>query len=169
MTAFFIFLRRWWPFLLTAIVLALLTGGALRWLHGHDAAVRRDATLAIEVPKAHRESIVVAHWDTVVVHDTVRLARWLTRYDTARATVNVHDTVEVRAFVATADSTVRSCRASVLDLLSSCQAKDTLLATQSRIIAAYREAPGIPPPASSAWRTRLLWAAAGALVGHVAR
>jgi hypothetical protein len=84
------------------------------------------------VPKAHRESIVVAHWDTVVVHDTVRLARWLTRYDTARATVNVHDTVEVRAFVATADSTVRSCRATVLDLLSSCQAKDTLLATQGR-------------------------------------
>jgi hypothetical protein len=169
MTPFTIFLRRWWPFLLGALLLALLTGGVLRWLHRHDAAVRRDATLAIEVPKARRESTVVAHWDTVVIHDTVRLARWLTRYDTARATVNVHDTVQVRAFVATADSTVRSCRATVLDLLSSCQAKDTLLATQGAIIAAYREAPGIPPPASSTWRTRLLWAAAGALAGHYLR
>jgi hypothetical protein len=169
MTAFSIFLRRWWPLLVAALLAALLAGGVLHWLHRHDAAVRRDATLAIEVPKARRESVMVARWDTVVVHDTVRLSRWLTRYDTARATVNVHDTVEVRAFVATADSTVRSCRATVLDLLSSCQAKDTLLATQSRIIAAYREAPGIPPPATSAWRTRLLWAAAGALAGHYLR
>jgi hypothetical protein len=113
--------------------------------------------------------VVVAHWDTVVVHDTVRLAKWLTRYDTARATINVHDTVEVRRFVAVADSTVRSCRATVLDLLSSCAAKDTLIASQRAIIGAYRGAPpGLPPPGAS-WRERALWAGLGALAGHYVR
>lgn len=50
--------------------------------------------------------------ETTLVHDTVRLTQYLTHYDTTRDTVLAHltDTVRVRAFVFTADSTITACQ-----------------------------------------------------------
>lgn len=145
-------LRRYW-----GVVLALVFAG---WLmlacHQRDTAIEQrgraieramqlDRQLASLATKHRADSVRADSLATVVRVDTVRLAKWLTRWDTVTATVNVHDTVAVKGALADADSTIRSCKQTVLDLLSSCQAKDTVIADQRQIIATLRSATPIPP------------------------
>lgn len=65
--------------------------------------------------------------DTVYRADTVRLTRWRTAYDTLYADRQITDTVWVKRFVVTADSTIKSCSAA----LGTCEAATATL--RSRI------------------------------------
>lgn len=92
----------------------------------HRGELRERRKVLVE--KHTQDSLIVEHWDTIVKRDTIRLTRALTRYDTVRATLNIHDTTEVIRFVTAADSAIAACRVTVGDLLSSCAAKDTVIA-----------------------------------------
>ena len=71
--------------------------------------------------------------DTVYQRDTVRLwrqvAKWDTLYDTARLTERLTDTVWIRQALVTADSTIRSCIATVL----TCEQRVGLEATRANL------------------------------------
>lgn len=145
------FLRRYGQL---ALVI-LLAGLVARSCHQRDQAIEQRGRALERVMQLDRQvagfrtkhtadSLRADSLERVVRVDTVRLARWLTRWDTVTATVNVHDTVAVKGALADADSTIRSCKQSVLDLLSSCQAKDVVIADQRQIIAALRSASPVP-------------------------
>lgn len=57
------------------------------------------------------ESIAVL--DTVYKTDTLRLAKWRTKYDTLVETRDIHDTVWVKEFIAVADTTIKLCTAAL--------------------------------------------------------
>jgi hypothetical protein len=107
---------------LAAVILLLAV-----FMYGQHQGELRERRKAL-TEKQTRDSVIVAHWDTVVKRDTIRLARTLSHYDTVRATLNIHDTTEVIRFVTAADSAIAACRVTVGDLVSSCAAKDTVIA-----------------------------------------
>jgi hypothetical protein len=78
-----------------------------------------------------REAIRVA--DSVYVTDTVRLTRVHNEYVSLRDTLRLTDTVQVRQFVHSADSTISTCRIA----LSSC---DSRVAVRDALIKSLRPA-----------------------------
>lgn len=81
---------------------------------------------------------VAAKAETVFVHDTLRYAVWRTRYDTVRATLNIHDTVQVMQYVRVTDSTIESCNAAIASCARAGAAKDSVIAAKDREIAAIQ-------------------------------
>ena len=136
--------------------------GAL-WFGHHERNVGRDEQKAEYLAvKARVESVTVVKLDSVVRVDTVRLTRSLAHYDTVRSVLNVHDTIAVERFVATADSTVRACRETVSAFALSCAAKDTLITTLRQQLTLR-----LPPASGGAsWRERAAWALAGGVAGR---
>lgn len=110
---------------LAIIVLALgLCGFARAWYVDHNAA---EQAIGKAAANRHFADSVIAvldstrlHRDTVLVHDTVTLTRFMARTDTLRQTVLAHltDTLLVKQYVATTDSTIHSCT----ELLHDCAA-----------------------------------------------
>jgi len=115
------------------IVVALLCMGsfALGWHLHPPAPPSYQPTIAI------RERAAAA--ETVFVRDTVHFAKWRTHYDTVRATLNIHDTVEVVKFVQVADTTIFSCRKALLSCTTALQKKDTVVHTQARVIEQHQK------------------------------
>jgi hypothetical protein len=109
---------------------------------------------------------VAARVDTVYTRDTLTLWRQVRRTDTLTQTVEAwkHDTVRVVEYVRQADSTIRSCTATVLTCEQRVAVRDSALATwQARWDAR-------PKPAS-AWRVLLEkvgWGLAGYGAGRLA-
>jgi len=133
MTALLIALARKYGLML-ALVLALV-GGYLWWAHTERAIGARDAinaSLAVSLAEQAHRVDSLRHVSRV---DTVRLTRYVTRWDTAYAEVFAHDTVTltradtVRVPVSTlvlADSTIRVCRETVSDCMVRAAAESTL-------------------------------------------
>lgn len=161
-------LGRHWQMMIVAVLAVTLVGAC----HQRDqalvergAAEQRNAQMAMVIAdltvKAEADSARADSLSRVAAVDTVMLTRWLTRYDTLRDTLNVHDTLSVIRYVAAADSTIHACRAAVSSLSLSCAAKDTLIETQARTIAKLRTIP-MPKAEAPSWGSRLLWVGIGA-------
>lgn len=144
-------LRKYWGVALAVVLL----GWVMLACHQRDRAIEQrgraieramqlDRQVASLRTKHTADSLRADSLERIARVDTVQLARWLTRYDTVRARFDVHDTVEVIRFAATADSTIHSCRQSVMDLLSSCQAKDTVIADLRSMVTTLRAVQPIP-------------------------
>lgn len=104
------FIVSWWRefaigILAIASVWAFLSyGKAQRAVGAANEIVRvQDSTLKLRVP-------LVKVYDTKLVHDTLKLSRIITRLDSIRDTMRVTDTIWVKQYIATADSTVKACR-----------------------------------------------------------
>lgn len=162
-----LWLRRYWQ--VAAIV--VLVGVVMAACHARDNALRAEGEmrqkLAALTAKTTHDSTLERAADTIVRRDTVTLTRLITRYDTVRRTLNIHDTTEVTRYVATADSTIHACREAVGSLTTLCQRKDTII-SDLRAQLAVRNV--VPPSASTA--QRVLWGlgglALGVVVGRVA-
>ncbi len=116
-----------------------------------------DSTLRVIKPQ-------LAHTDTVLVRDTIRLTRLVPALQVIHDTLLRHltDTVLVRQFIEKADSTVQACT----DLLSSC----TLFRRQATATIAALEAKAAAIPAAaprSCVATGALWTVLGAGVGFL--
>lgn len=131
-------LLKWWrEFALVALLAALLYA----W-HAHNLALIGQGK-AIERARVADSALAVlrpalARTDTVLIRDTVRLTRLTTTLQTIHDTVLTHltDTVLVKQYITTADSTVRACT----DLLGSCtifrrQALATIAALEVKVAA----------------------------------
>ena len=131
-------IRYWREGLLLAATIVLL--GA--W-HSHNVALTErgqaierarvaDSTLAALRPQ-------LAHVDTLVVHDTVRVARLVARVDTLRDTLLAHitDTVRVRQYIARTDSALAACTELSHDCASfRVSANQTIAALQAKLAVA---------------------------------
>jgi len=95
---------------------------------------------------------------TRYVHDTVEVARWRTAYQTIRDTINVHDTVEVRAALADADTTIKACTAALSRCDSIQAVNDTLVTALERAV--HLEAKSKP----GFWDRVGLWVGYGGVV-----
>lgn len=161
MTAFL--LKRYWPYL--AIV--LLAGALFVACAERDQALREEGAmrerLADLTAKTKRDSVAGVLASSAVARDTIVLTKWLTKYDTVRHTLNIHDTVAVVTYLNTVDSTMHACREAVGSLTTLCERKDTLIA-DLRAQLAVRV--GAPPKSSIA--QRVLWGLGGLAVGIVA-
>jgi hypothetical protein len=165
-------LRRYWQLCLIVV----LAGIVMAACHARDTALTEKgraeerakalaAQIAVLSEKQAHDSVRADSVMRVVRVDTVTLTRWLTRYASSRDTINVHDTAQVRAFIATADSTVRACTATVAHLLTACDAKDSVISDQRRIIGALKAQP-VPQASGAPWRSRVLWAVVGAVAAE---
>jgi hypothetical protein len=154
-------LRKYWQLVL---IVSLASVVMVAW-HARDEALRAEGAAKIQLAqlraKMAHDSTLERAADTVVRRDTVRLTRYVTRYDTLRRGLNIHDTTDVVRFVATADSTIHACREAVGSLTALCQKKDTLIADLRAQLAVR-----VPPKASKA--QRVLWGLGGLAVGVIA-
>jgi hypothetical protein len=144
-------LRKYWGVGLAVI----LAGWVMLACHQRDQAIEQrgraieramelDRQLASLATKHRADSARADLLERVVQHDTTTLTRWLTSYDTARIAFNVHDTVAVIRYVATADSTIKACKEAVSSLALSCAAKDTVITDLRQTIATLRSATTVP-------------------------
>jgi hypothetical protein len=85
--------------------------------------------------KLVHDTVVMHTRDTITLRETKTLTRLVTRYDTVRSTLTITDTIEVKQYIAVADSTIRQCKETVLAYALSCAAKDTVIATQRALLA----------------------------------
>lgn len=154
-------LKYWREGVAAAAILMFCAMCHARDLAREELGAQRERAKALEVTlAAHvRES---ARLDTVVKNDTVKLTKAITHFDTLRQTLNVHDTVEVVRTIEAGVAAVLSCKATVTDLLSSCAAKDTVIADLRKTIANGIGA-SVPAAASrSSWIERAVWFSLGA-------
>ena len=136
MTPIYLLLRK-----VPGIVWVCVFAAALMGVGGYGVyesgirAGREHEQTAVLQKKVKHDVTILQWYDTVVKHDTIRLTRTLTHYDTLRETVNIHDTVSVLRFIAQADSTVKVCRETVRDLSLSCAAKDSVIRDLNGLLA----------------------------------
>lgn len=98
-------LARFWPLGLIPVFLGLV----YLW----TGAIGRNAVLQQQI-KAREQVITAlvvksAKADSFYAVDTIKLVRWKTNYVVSRDTLRLTDTVQVKAFIATADSTIKQC------------------------------------------------------------
>ena len=104
---------------------------------------RRDASFARSEAKRLGRTVdslrvVKAKRDTIYQRDTVRLTRWRDSLVTLRDSLTITDTVEVVRFIATQDSTITACVATVRTCEQRVADRDALLDTRARQWAAER-------------------------------
>ena len=165
MTPLLLLLRRV-PWMVWAVLggLTLLgVGGSVLYHRGLTAGRNQEALRALTV-KQTRDSVQVVRYDTLVLHDTVRLTRTLARYDTVRSTLNIRDTVAVAMYVKQADAAIAVCRETVAAFALSCAAKDTVI-SDLRATLALR----LPDAPRLSWKARAGYALAGAVLAEVVR
>lgn len=138
---------------------------AVAW-HQRDEALRaegaaRERLVQLQT-KLRIDSLQAKRADSVVTVDTLRLVRWVKAYDTVRTTLRITDTVDVKRYVQTADSTIAACRQSVTSLTLSCAAKDSVIA-DLRAMNAVKIAPSARVP----WHQKVLWGLGGVVIGRV--
>lgn len=128
---------------------------------GHQ---QRERGRAEAVTKVWKESALYwkktsIHLDSTYRDETSKLANEMLRYKNRRVTLPITDTVAVKAFIATADSTIETCKM----VVSSCEvrvaARDSLIANQNRQIQVL-----IKHGQTSVW-SKIPWVAAGVLGG----
>jgi hypothetical protein len=153
-------LRYWREVIVIAAIAVLGVSCHARDVARADAAVQADRAKALEVILA-QHSHESARLDTIVQRDTLRLTKALTHFDTVRATVNIHDTVEVLRFIAATDATVRTCRETTADFAASCASKDVIIADLQKKIAQQVGAT-VPAASGTSWRERAVWFSLGA-------
>lgn len=156
-------LRALWPWAVAA--LAVL---------GYGCEQRKVGELAGQLIVLARERDALAKAAKVVrtqyVHDTVRVTKTTTRYETLRDsvirtdTLLAHDTTFIR-IVASADTAMQACRDVVRSCTKSLALADSIHAIDQRMLRAYQQA---KPGALRRWGDRLLWAGAGYALGHLA-
>lgn len=156
-------LRRYWQAVAIAALVTFLVGAC----HQRDEGLKREGAMRVQLAaleqKHTRDSATAVRLDTIVRTDTQRLRKVLTTYDTVRSTLNITDTVAVRAFVLSADSTIGQCRVTVGHLLTSCAAKDTVIADLRGLLKIKTEALA---SAGLSWKEKLLYGLAGAAVNE---
>jgi len=135
------------------VVLAILGGW---WFAAHEKAEgRREERESQAVALTHRLVDTVKKLDVRYQHDSIFTAKILTRYDTLKATLIVHDTAYI--VKAVADSAVGACTS----LLHSC---DIRVALRDSVIAGLRltlaNAPK-PPGFFAVWTPRVIAAGLG--------
>ena len=117
-----------WKLYATGGALALLAAGGWAFVLHERAVGARDIEirqLSGQVDSlSHRQAAIVTRY----VHDTVEVARWRVAYQTIRDTINVHDTVQVRAALADADTTIKACTVALSRCDSIQAVNDTLTA-----------------------------------------
>ncbi len=149
-------------------VIALLVVVLMAACHARDNALKAegiaveryrvaDSTLKVVTPK-------LAHVDTLLVHDTVKVRRLVTSVETLHDTVLAHltDTVRVKEFITKADSAAKAC----VELSNDCQAFRAF-ATQ-KIAALESKLSVAPPTTSRRWGSLVLSFALGAGAGYLA-
>ena len=120
-------------YVIAGAVVVLAAGGAA--FTAHERAIgARDAEIAhltttVDSLRARKASVMTRY-----VHDTVEVARWRTAYQTIRDTINVHDTVQVRAALADADTTIRACTVALSRCDSIQAVNDTLTTALQRAV-----------------------------------
>lgn len=110
---------------------------ALTLWHANNVHQQRigamEASLKAERMKGAQLSAAYAKAKEVVRVDTLRVVRTIYKYQTLRDTLDIHDTVQVKVFVAASDSVRRVCT----DLKTSCQralaSADSLLQSERRV------------------------------------
>ncbi len=89
----------------------VLAGALLLWQR--DCSMKAQGALQAEVKAAEQRYAALEErgivYDTTYVRDTVTLTRWRTQYESVRTQNEYRDTVWVKQFVLTADSTIKSC------------------------------------------------------------
>jgi len=111
----------------------------------HERNVGRDQQRAADLAEAaHVAAHAVAKAETVYVAKTDTFAVWRTRVDSVRYMVLKHltDTVRVKEYVATTDSTIRACS----DVILSC---DTVRARYRALVAKDSTLAAMPKPNAS--------------------
>jgi hypothetical protein len=176
--ALWLLARRWWPYLLMAILLAALAGAWRHWLRGHDARIRveqqlqaRDTIIVLRTDTAAQRSaerrvdsvtvtrrLLQVRTDTLWRRDTIRLAGDTTaRIAIPAGVLQQHDS----AFAA-CDRLNRSCARE--------HAADSLVILELRAsLALARTGNAIPPPARSCTGPMAAAGVLGAVLGHVVR
>lgn len=110
---------------------------ALTLVHANNVHQQRigalNASLKAERMKGAQLSHEYAKAKEVVKTDTLRVFRTIYKYQTLRDTLDIHDTVQVKVFVAASDSVRRVCT----DLKTSCQralaSADSLLKSERAV------------------------------------
>lgn len=151
---------RFWP-LLAGMALAGL------WVQ-HNAALRNEGALREQMAGLNARNAKLedeaGRVDTAYIHDTVTFTRWKTRLDTLAVDMKVTDTVQVRQFIAVADSTVRACSVALQTCETRVALRDQRIAVLDSLLTAEKHT-------HPSWLSRTLgkaaWAAAGYVAGSV--
>ena len=157
-------LRVLWPWAVAA--LAVLGYGCEQRKAG-----ALDAQLAIRTRERDALAKAAKIVRTQYVHDTVRVTKTTTRYETLRDsvlrtdTLLAHDTTFVRV-VASADTAIQACRDVVRSCTKSLALADSIHAVDQRMIRALTKA---KPGAIRRWTERLVWGSVGYTIATVTR
>lgn len=103
------------------LVVLILVALALGYKTIHDWGSNKEYQHQIDSLKQQESGLI-----TVYRTDTIRLTRWLTKYDTLYKDQHITDTIWVKQFVLTADSTIKSCSAA----LNTCELEKANLRAQ---------------------------------------
>jgi type I site-specific restriction endonuclease len=147
------YVRLLWPWV--AIVLLL-------WTVAYQSKTNGILQGTITVLQAQNKELAkrAAVERTVFVHDTVRVNKTITKYETLVDSIRTTDTLTVREqiIVAAADTAIRACREVVRSCAENLRVADSLHVLDQRIIRAYQRA---QPSFVRRWSERLAWAGAG--------
>ena len=143
-----------------AVAVLLLCMGGTVWLANHERGIGRDQQRAADQAEQVKVAAVgVAKAETVLVAKTDTFTRWQTRTVALHDTVLRHltDTLLVKQYVATSDSTIRACS----DVILSC---DTVRARYRELVSKDSTLAAIPKPNAGFFAS--LKARTGVYVGY---
>lgn len=153
--------------LIERLVLVLAAAGAL-WAYGCER--ERGGQLRGEMSVLAQQRDALAKQQQIVrtqfVHDTVRLIRTVTKYETLVDSITRVDTLTIRerVIVAAADTAIKACRETVRSCAASIAIADSIHRGDLRMIHALEaQRPGF----ARRWGERLLWAGAGYAAGSI--
>ena len=159
MTVVLMFIAKHWKWFASGFTGFCLLVAVHTWWTRHNATIYQ---AGISAERIRWQDSVRVKYDTLIVHDTVKLSRLAIRYDTLRDTVLAHlsDTVLVKQFIAVTDSGKKVCTEQANDCAAFRLAANQEIATlkAQHVVTIY----------SATWGQRGKYAAEGALAAWVA-